>query len=48
MTWRGGGWLMSLPPDVIRRAFADEEFIRARSLVDAPIPEDDLFAGLRS
>jgi mycothiol conjugate amidase Mca len=40
-------FIMNLPPDVIRRAFADEEFIRTRSLIDAPVPENDLFAGLR-
>lgn len=32
---------------VLRRAFYDECFVRVRTLVEAPIPEADLFAGLR-
>ncbi len=35
-----------LPPDV-GSAYPYEDFILARSLVDAPLPEDDLFAGVR-
>jgi mycothiol S-conjugate amidase len=34
-----------LPPEVV--AYPHDDYILARSLVDAPIPEDDLFAGLR-
>jgi mycothiol conjugate amidase Mca len=40
-------FVYKLPDEVLARAFNDEEFIRVRSLVEAPIPEDDLFAGLR-
>lgn len=40
-------FFMQLPPEVARRTFYDERFGRVRSLVDAPLPEDDLFAGLR-
>ena len=35
-----------LPPEV-GSAYPYEDFILARSLVDAPVPEDDLFAGVR-
>ncbi|MGH9279277.1 MAG: mycothiol conjugate amidase Mca [Acidimicrobiales bacterium] len=34
-----------LPPEVV--AYPYDDYILARSLVDAPVPEDDLFAGLR-
>jgi mycothiol S-conjugate amidase len=37
-----------LPPEVARDVYPYEDYIRARSLVDAPLPEDDLFAGLRT
>jgi len=33
--------------EALGRLFAEEEFVRGKSLVDAPLPEDDLFAGLR-
>jgi mycothiol S-conjugate amidase len=36
-----------LPPEVAREVYPYEDYIRARSLVDAPLPEDDLFAGIR-
>ncbi|HVA89301.1 MAG TPA: PIG-L family deacetylase [Chloroflexota bacterium] len=39
--------MLSLPAEVARKAFVDECFIRVRSLVEAPLPEDDLFAGVR-
>ncbi len=35
-----------LPPEA-GNAYPYDDYIRARSLVDAPLPEDDLFAGLR-
>lgn len=44
---RSDFFYFSVPEEVLRKAFFDEQFIRARSLVDAPLPEDDLFAGLR-
>ncbi|MER3452492.1 MAG: mycothiol conjugate amidase Mca [Acidimicrobiia bacterium] len=36
-----------LPDEVAREVYPYEDYIRARSLVDASLPEDDLFAGLR-
>jgi len=39
--------MLSIPDETARKIFIDECFVRTRSLVDAPTPEDDLFAGLR-
>jgi LmbE family N-acetylglucosaminyl deacetylase len=39
--------MLQIPPEVAARAWGEEQFIRVRSLVNAPLPEDDLFAGLR-
>jgi mycothiol conjugate amidase Mca len=39
-------WL-NLPEELAARLEVTDTFTRARSLVDAPLPEDDLFAGLR-
>jgi mycothiol S-conjugate amidase len=36
-----------LPPEVMRELHPYEDYIRARSLVEADIPETDLFAGVR-
>ncbi|MCU1463421.1 MAG: Mycothiol conjugate amidase Mca [Acidimicrobiales bacterium] len=36
-----------LPPEAAADVYPFEDFILARSLVDAPTPEDDLFAGIR-
>jgi mycothiol S-conjugate amidase len=36
-----------LPPEQSRDLYPYEDYILARSLVDSPIPEDDLFAGVR-
>jgi mycothiol S-conjugate amidase len=36
-----------LPRDVASTIHPYDDYIRAMSLVDAPVPEDDLFAGLR-
>jgi mycothiol S-conjugate amidase len=41
------GWFFSIPLDLQREVWPTEDFELARSLVDAPIPEDDLFAGVR-
>ena len=41
-------WFSKIPPDVAEAAFGRESFIRASDSTGAPIPEDDLFAGLRS
>ncbi|HUQ63848.1 MAG TPA: mycothiol conjugate amidase Mca [Acidimicrobiales bacterium] len=38
-------WGFSLPPDKV--VYGTDDYIRARSLVDAPTPEEDLFAGVR-
>jgi LmbE family N-acetylglucosaminyl deacetylase len=40
-------WFAEVPQDVARQAFGRETFIRARDTTGAPVPEDDLFAGLR-
>ena len=36
-----------LPPEELAKLNVTEEYVRARSLVEAPLPEDDLFAGVR-
>jgi mycothiol S-conjugate amidase len=41
-----GGWF-SVPAEVQRSAWPTEDYHLARSLVDAGLPEDDLFAGIR-
>jgi mycothiol S-conjugate amidase len=41
------GWFFSIPLDLQRDVWPTEDFELARSLVDSPIPEDDLFAGVR-
>jgi LmbE family N-acetylglucosaminyl deacetylase len=40
-------WFSKLPESVIERAFGQEFFIRTEDSTGAPVPEDDLFAGLR-
>lgn len=40
-------WFMKLADVVGPRAWSTETFERSRSSVDAPVPESDLFAGLR-
>jgi LmbE family N-acetylglucosaminyl deacetylase len=40
-------WFSKLPPGIAEDAFGDETFIRARDTTGAPVPEQDLFAGLR-
>ncbi|SDN60238.1 mycothiol S-conjugate amidase [Klenkia soli] len=42
-----GRWF-STPMDMQQRVWPTEDFELARSLVDSPTPEDDLFAGIRS
>jgi mycothiol S-conjugate amidase len=41
------GWWFGVPLEVQQAVWPTEEYERARSLVDVPVPEDDLFAGLR-
>jgi LmbE family N-acetylglucosaminyl deacetylase len=40
-------WFSKIPPDAIRAAFGTESFIRVSDTTGAPLPETDLFAGLR-
>jgi len=40
-------WFSKIPPGVAQEAFGRESFIRARDTTGVPVPEDDLFAGLR-
>jgi mycothiol S-conjugate amidase len=42
------GWFFKVPLAIQREAWPTEDFELARSLVDSTIPEDDLFAGVRS
>ena len=42
------GMWFSVPVDVRRRVWGTEDFELARSLVDTELPEDDLFAGVRT
>ena len=44
----GDSWFGKIPPEVIEAAFGYEYFIRAVDTTGAPLPEDDLFAGLRT
>lgn len=37
-----------LPPEIARTVYPYDDYILARSLVDTSIPEDDLFAGIRT
>jgi LmbE family N-acetylglucosaminyl deacetylase len=41
-------WFSKIPPDVAERVFGQESFVRVRDTTGAPVPEDDLFAGLRA
>ncbi len=39
-------WFNKIPPDLAVRVFGYESFIRASDTTGAPVPEDDLFAGI--
>jgi N-acetyl-1-D-myo-inositol-2-amino-2-deoxy-alpha-D-glucopyranoside deacetylase len=41
-------WLNRMPEDLVEALLRTESFIRVRSAVSVPNPEDDLFAGLRN
>jgi LmbE family N-acetylglucosaminyl deacetylase len=41
-------WLSKIPPEIVEQAFGYEYFIRVADTTGSPIPEDDLFAGLRT
>jgi LmbE family N-acetylglucosaminyl deacetylase len=40
-------WFSKIPRDIAEATFGHEHFIRASDTTGAPLPEDDLFAGLR-
>ena len=40
-------WFSKLPQEIVESAFGREYFIRASDTTGAPLPEDDLFVGLR-
>jgi LmbE family N-acetylglucosaminyl deacetylase len=40
-------WFAKIPEDIAAKVFGRETFIRAIDRTGAPVPEDDLFAGLR-
>lgn len=40
-------WFSKIPPELGERVFGRESFIRASDTISAPVPEDDLFSGLR-
>ena len=44
----GDSWFGKIPPEVVEEAFGYEYFIRVADTTGAPLPEDDLFAGLRT
>ncbi len=41
------GWFFSIPLELQQQVWPTEDYQLVRSLVDAPTPEDDLFAGVR-
>jgi LmbE family N-acetylglucosaminyl deacetylase len=40
-------WFSKLPPEIAESAFGSESFVRVTDATGAPVPETDLFAGLR-
>jgi LmbE family N-acetylglucosaminyl deacetylase len=40
-------WFSKIPPEIGEQVFGRESFTRAMDRTGAPVPEDDLFAGLR-
>lgn len=44
----GDSWFGKIPAEVVEAAFGYEYFIRVADTTGAPLPEDDLFAGLRT
>ena len=44
----GESWFSKIPPEIAEATFGRESFIRVSDTTGAPLPEDDLFAGLRS
>ena len=44
----GDSWFGKIPPEIVEEAFGYEYFIRVADTTGAPLPEVDLFAGLRT
>jgi LmbE family N-acetylglucosaminyl deacetylase len=44
----GDSWFGKIPPEILEEAFGYEYFIRVADTTGAQLPEDDLFAGLRT
>src|ERR1700728_1081035 len=40
-------WFSKIPPEIGEEVFGSESFIRAMDRTGTPVPEDDLFAGIR-
>jgi LmbE family N-acetylglucosaminyl deacetylase len=40
-------WFSKIPPEIVAAVFGHESFIRVRNQTQAPVPETDLFSGLR-
>jgi LmbE family N-acetylglucosaminyl deacetylase len=40
-------WFSKLPPEIAESAFGQETFVRVTDTTGAPVPETDLFVGLR-
>jgi len=40
-------WFSQIPPEMAENVFGFEHFVRVRDTTGAPVPETDLFAGLR-
>jgi hypothetical protein len=43
----GDSWFSKIPPEVAGEAFGYESFVRVTDTTSAPLPEADLFTGLR-
>jgi LmbE family N-acetylglucosaminyl deacetylase len=41
-------WFSKIPPEIGEQVFGRESFIRAMDKTGTPVPEDDLFAGIRT
>jgi hypothetical protein len=40
-------WFSKIPAEIATEAFGHESFVRVSDTTGTPVPEDDLFAGLR-
>jgi LmbE family N-acetylglucosaminyl deacetylase len=41
-------WFNKIPPEIAAQVFGREHFVRVTDTSGAPVPEDDLFAGIRA